>query len=314
MASAPFQRTRRIRSRTGTRQSHSTPWVYLSLLLLTCSTCSSTVKALRILLTNDDGLDQPGIQALRKRLQEDGHDVHVFAPANDRTGLSASVYLSVPFIPLAGQQTIVQAPPASAVVAGLTLMSQATSMTSGPPDVVLVGISDGFATGPQMLHASSVGAALTALGRGIPTITVSGLATAPDVTPEAYYQSVADFTARLLTQWLKAIPLAQIPTGYGLKVAYPALSPQNVSGVQLAVAGKDAPLSLGYEPSLTDPAFWQVSPVFNQEPLSPDGEAALVEAGYVSILPISNRLFLPERDFNVYYILTLRRMVMNMEP
>jgi 5'-nucleotidase len=334
MAPKELQRTSRIRSRSGPRcqfNSTTSSWVYLGLLFLTCTTCStSTVNALRILLSNDDGLDQPGIQALRSRLQQDGHDVHVYAPASDNTGLSASIFTSVPFTPLADQQTIVQAPPASAVLAGLSLMSMmqqqdafpadtgtgtsSSSTSMGLPDVVLVGISDGFATGPQMLHSSSVGAALTALGKGIPTITVSGLATAPDVTPDVYYQNVADFTARLLTEWFKAIPMGQIPPGSGLKVAYPALLPENVNGVQLAATGKDAPLSLGYEPSLSDPNFWQVAPVLNPNALSSDSEAAIVDAGYVSVLPISNSMFLPERAFHVPYILQLRRVVNTMEP
>ncbi|CAB9517090.1 nucleotidase SurE [Seminavis robusta] len=323
-------RVQRVAQRR-TRSSLMSVTFLLCLLLL--SSTSRTTSALRILLTNDDGLDKPGLQTLRRRLIQDGHDVFVYATAADRSGISASVQLSVPFVPLEDQQTIVVGPPATCVIAGLSLMNTTTTTTTasstadstttiatnfavGPPDVVIVGISDGFATGAQTLHSSSVGAALTAMGRGFPTIVVAGLSTNPTiVVQEVYYAYVADFTARLLTQWVATIPLEDMAPGAGLKVTYPPLQPEDVIGVQLAKNGDDAPLSFGYTPSTADPTLWQVSPVMNEdEQVDPDSETALVDAGYVSILPITSSFVLPERQFNVRYILTLRRMLRGVDP
>ena len=46
---------------------------------------------MRILVTNDDGVDSPGIHALAAALVDDGHDVFVVAPTDDRSGAGASI-------------------------------------------------------------------------------------------------------------------------------------------------------------------------------------------------------------------------------
>ena len=46
---------------------------------------------MRILVTNDDGVDSPGIHALAAALVDDGHDVLVVAPTDDRSGAGASI-------------------------------------------------------------------------------------------------------------------------------------------------------------------------------------------------------------------------------
>ena len=51
----------------------------------------TTVVGMRILVTNDDGVDSPGIHALAAALVADGHDVLVVAPTDDRSGAGASI-------------------------------------------------------------------------------------------------------------------------------------------------------------------------------------------------------------------------------
>jgi len=45
----------------------------------------------RILVTNDDGVDAPGIKPLAIALAADGHDVVVVAPTSDRSGSGAAI-------------------------------------------------------------------------------------------------------------------------------------------------------------------------------------------------------------------------------
>ena len=285
---------------------------------LLCLLCTSPpIAALRILLTNDDGLDKSGLQLLRTALLNDGHDVYTFAPANDRSGLSASVSLTVPYTDIGDRQVIITGPPATCVVAGIDIMEQnllGMDEAGARPDLVVVGISDGFPTGAQTLHASSVGAALTALGRGIPTLAVAALP--PSQETDAYYTRVADFTVRFITEWTTTFPIEEMTTGYGIKIAYPAIldDQRPVQGVALADHGRQAPLSLGYVQSPDNPLTYQIAPVFSEEPIDTDSESAIVDAGFVSVLPISSRYYVLERDFNVRYILTLRRMLRGLTP
>ena len=60
----------------------------ISLLAIGCAAAPVTTaaKPLRILLTNDDGYDAPGINTLQRHLLAAGHDVTLVAPLKDHSG------------------------------------------------------------------------------------------------------------------------------------------------------------------------------------------------------------------------------------
>jgi len=253
----------------------------------------------------------------------------VYAPPVDKTGLSASVQLQASYRNLGDNRTEVDAPPATCVIAGLSLMD---IDGIGPPDLVIVGISDGFATGSQTLHSSSVGAAMVALSRGVPALTISAIPTTDSI--DEYFEGVANFTVRLVEAWVSGNhtgPLSDTPLGYGLKVSYPGLPTANVSGVRTAQNGQTNPqssssgsdgnataFSLGYLPSANDPTIFQAAPVVVTDDQATivygASEESIIESGAVSVLPISSRFYLPASEFNVQFVLGIRRMVATLEP
>lgn len=133
---------------------------------------------MRVLVTNDDGVESPGILALARALHAAGHDVFVVAPASDLSGAGASIgplHRSEP-IPVAPRTwpelpdvsvLAIERPPATAVyLACLGAFGER-------PDIVASGINPGANTGHLILHSGTVGAALTAAGLGIPALAVS---------------------------------------------------------------------------------------------------------------------------------------------
>ena len=133
---------------------------------------------MRILVTNDDGVESPGIQALAAALAAAGHDLLVVAPSGERSGSGAAIGrlhrsgpmactdVEWPHLPGVTVHAI-DAPPAAAVYAGLL-------GAFGPgPDVVASGINPGANTGHLVLHSGTVGAALTAAALGVPALAVS---------------------------------------------------------------------------------------------------------------------------------------------
>ncbi|HEX4527880.1 MAG TPA: 5'/3'-nucleotidase SurE [Acidimicrobiia bacterium] len=133
---------------------------------------------MRILVTNDDGVDSPGIHALAAALVDDGHDVLVVAPIDDRSGAGASigrlhgggpppverrVWDELPDLPVHA----IDAPPATAVFAACL------GAFGDLPDLVASGINPGANTGHLVLHSGTVGATLTAAGYGVPGLAVS---------------------------------------------------------------------------------------------------------------------------------------------
>jgi 5'-nucleotidase len=127
----------------------------------------------RILVTNDDGIDSVGLHVLARRLAPLG-EVLIVAPDREYSGFSAALgtlHLLQPEvqqceIPGVGESWAVTGPPALCVYF-------ARLGAFGDVDVVVSGINPGVNTGRAIYHSGTVGAALTARNGGIPAIAVS---------------------------------------------------------------------------------------------------------------------------------------------
>ena len=133
---------------------------------------------MRVLVTNDDGVEAPGLRALACAIADVGHDVVVVAPAGERSGSGAAIGRlhrsgPIPWTPVVWPDRpgisvhAHEAPPAATVYAGCM-------GAFGPaPDVVASGVNPGMNYGHLVLHSGTVGAALTARELGIPAVAVS---------------------------------------------------------------------------------------------------------------------------------------------
>ena len=132
---------------------------------------------MRILVTNDDGIDSPGIQELARQIERAGHDVVVVAPDHNASGTGAALgALSaddpVPISSrriegLDGEGYALGGAPALCVLAGHL-------EAFGPrPDAVVSGINAGLNTGRSALHSGTIGAALAGQNFGFRSLAVS---------------------------------------------------------------------------------------------------------------------------------------------
>lgn len=121
----------------------------------------------RVLVTNDDGIDAPGLAALARAAVRAGHDVTVAAPAKQSSGSSASIVapnengkIDVKRRDLAGLVGV----PAFSVHSGpgLIVLIAAHGAFGEPAELVLSGVNHGANVGRAILHSGTVGAALTA--------------------------------------------------------------------------------------------------------------------------------------------------------
>jgi 5'-nucleotidase len=151
-----------------------TPTLALTVALLAASVASAAPPApLRVLVTNDDGVGAPGIDALVQQLAANPNlDVTVIAPAANQSGTGDSFStgpLNVTPSSTAG------AFPATAV-AGFPADSVLYGVLHGlaqPPDLVVSGVNFGQNVGQVVNLSGTVGAALWAARLGIPAIAVS---------------------------------------------------------------------------------------------------------------------------------------------
>ena len=140
----------------------------------TAEASSKKPETLRILVTNDDGVGAPGINATVQALTSlPNTKVTVVAPLTNQSGTGAKV--------TAGTLTVTDATTASGYPAKAVAGYPADTIIwaiddhgiSESPNLVVSGINFGENIGPLASLSGTVGAAQTALARGIPALAVS---------------------------------------------------------------------------------------------------------------------------------------------
>lgn len=120
----------------------------------------------RVLVTNDDGIDAPGLHVLARAAREAGLDVTVAAPARQSSGASASIVAAEEDGRIAIEARSIDGLEGVACFAvrggpGLIALIAAHGAFGDPADLVLSGVNHGANVGRAILHSGTVGAALT---------------------------------------------------------------------------------------------------------------------------------------------------------
>ena len=129
-------------------------------------------QVLRVLVTNDDGVQAPGIAVLVDALRAlPNTQVTVVAPSQNRSGSGGKV--TDGSVSASGATTLGGYP--ATAVDGFPADAVAVALgESGPqPDVVVSGVNDGANLGPLTAVSGTVGAARAAAQAGIPALAVS---------------------------------------------------------------------------------------------------------------------------------------------
>ena len=177
---------------------------------------------MRVLVTNDDGINSPGIHALADALREIA-EVVIVAPDRDRSGASHSVTLSRPLYVnhLAEDIISVQGTPTDCV--HLAMMGLLDKL----PDMVVSGINAGFNLGDDVIYSGTVGAALEGRFLGLPSIAVS-------LARDSKHLQTAAIVARRLVHHLKAHLLREVNT---LNVNVPDVLIEDIGGYDVTRLG-----------------------------------------------------------------------------
>ncbi|MBY4732624.1 5'/3'-nucleotidase SurE [Cupriavidus pauculus] len=124
----------------------------------------------RVLLTNDDGIDAPGLRALEDVAAALAREVWIVAPEHDQSGTSHSISLHAPLrIAAHGERRFgISGTPGDCVV-----MAARQIMRDTPPDLILSGINRGGNLGLETVFSGTVGAAMTGMLLGIRSIALS---------------------------------------------------------------------------------------------------------------------------------------------
>lgn len=232
--------------------------------------------SVRILVSNDDGIGAPGLEALAAALRRLGR-VFVCAPESTRSGSSSGLTIHEPLqVQRRGAGCwSVRGNPADAVKIALR------ELLPSPPDLVVSGINDGLNCGVNILYSGTVAAALEGVQYGIPSFAVS-----------RRYSGRRDFgrEARLAARLVRWLYDLRPREAAAFNINFPGGPPKGI----LATAAEPAPYRDRYH-RRRDPRgriyYWLTGGPPRR--LRVDGHATdewAVSRGYVSVTPLRRDL------------------------
>ncbi|WP_299953198.1 5'/3'-nucleotidase SurE [uncultured Roseobacter sp.] len=243
---------------------------------------------MRILITNDDGINAPGLEvlhAIATELAGAGGEVWTVAPAFEQSGVGHCISYTHPMMisEFGPRRYAAEGSPADCVLAGLHDV-----MKDAPPDLVLSGVNRGNNSAENTLYSGTIGGAMEAALQGLPAIALSqyyGPGNAKTANPfEAAAQHGADVVRRILAR------TPEENGGYRLfyNVNFPPVTGADVKGIRLSIQGMRPGTGFSTEPHLSPSGrrFLWIRGGNQQIATAPGSDAADNLEGYVSVTPM----------------------------
>jgi 5'-nucleotidase len=235
---------------------------------------------MRILITNDDGIDSPGIAALVEALCVD-HEPFVVAPSENRSGVSHAIttYEAITVQRRDDARVLSYAcsgTPADCVFLGATVLSAL-------PDLVVSGINHGPNLADDVNYSGTVAGAIEGALLDIPAIAVS-LAVEHDSSEERHWAAAAEMMRRCIERifetpreplhyWNLNVPNLPLDAGRGVMLT--KLGRKKICG---RVIGEEHEGSTRYFRAWESP--------FETDRDTEGTDIAAVHAGYASLTPL----------------------------
>lgn len=231
----------------------------------------------RILVSNDDGIDAPGIKLLEKIARGLSDDVWIVAPELEQSGASHSLTTRRPLrlTEVSSRRYAVDGTPTDCV-----LLAVKRLLRNRLPDLVLSGINAGSNVGEDLTYSGTVAAAMEATLLGIPAIALSQDFRDGQPIPWETAEALGpDAIRRLLRLPWPATTL--------FNINFPAVPPAQANGFAVTNQGKRAiadNLHEGVDPR-GRPYYW-IGPVREAGGAEPGTDVAALTDNKVSITPI----------------------------
>jgi len=230
---------------------------------------------MHVLVSNDDGVDAPGIRILAARLREDA-EVTVVAPDRDRSGASNSLTLDQPVrVHRIDERTYrVAGTPTDCVHLALA------GMLEHEPDIVVSGINNSANLGDDVIYSGTVAAAMEGRFLGLPAIAVSLVSR--DHVGEHYATA-----ARAAAEIMQRLSVDPLPADTILNVNVPDRPWEELEGFEVSRLGhrhRAEPCIPQLDPR-GRPVWW-IGPAGREQDAGPGTDFHAVRRGFISITPL----------------------------
>jgi len=184
---------------------------------------------MRILLTNDDGIDAEGFVALRNIAAALSDDVWACAPEIEQSGASRGITLTDPLRArrVDARSWAVSGTPTDCVVLALT------DLLDRKPDLILSGVNRGHNIGEDVTFSGTVAGALQGMHFGVPSVALSQSLTRFHDEVVARYDTAERYAPGIIQRLVQA----GWPRDVVMNVNFPAVGPDEVAGVEVTVQG-----------------------------------------------------------------------------
>lgn len=235
---------------------------------------------MRILLTNDDGIDSPGLHALREIANQLSDDVWVVAPETNQSGASHSLSLHEPLRmrQVDDRAFAVRGTPTDSVIMGVRHI-----LKDKTPDLVLSGINRGANMAEDVTYSGTIAGAFEGTILGIRSIALSqafGFEGGRSVRWETALAHAPGLLRKLLA-------LEWAPSSV-MNINFPDREPDNVAGTMVTTQGRRDPGLLNIDErhdTWGNPYYWLAFE--RRRSKAKEGtDLAAVYTGYISVTPL----------------------------
>lgn len=243
---------------------------------------------MRILITNDDGINAPGLEVLTEIAAEiagPGGEVWTVAPAFEQSGVGHCISYTHPMMiaELGPRRFAAEGSPADCVLAALYDV-----MAGARPDLVLSGVNRGNNAAENVLYSGTIGGAMEAALQGVPAIALSQfMGRETEVLDDSFQASRVHGAAVVRAILEKGLwDWADYRLFYN--VNFPPVGAAAVKGTRVAAQGFRRDTAFSVEPHLSPSGrrFLWIRGGAQHLPTLPGTDAAVNLQGYISVTPM----------------------------
>ncbi len=243
---------------------------------------------MRILITNDDGINAPGLEVLTAIAEEiagPGGEVWTVAPAFEQSGVGHCISYTHPMMiaQLGPRRFAAEGSPADCVLAALYDVFQGAR-----PDLVLSGVNRGNNAAENVLYSGTIGGAMEAALQGVPAIALSQFMGRETEALDNPFESALVHGAGVVRALLDRGLWSGDDYRIFYNVNFPPVGAAATRGTKVAAQGfrRDTAFSTEPHQSPSGKKFLWIKGGPQHSPTLPGTDAAVNLEGYISVTPM----------------------------
>lgn len=185
---------------------------------------------MRILCTNDDGINAPGLKVIEEIARALSDDVWIVAPELDQSGVSHSLSLNDPLRlrEVSPRHFAVRGTPTDCVIMGARHV-----LGDKLPDLVLSGVNKGRNVAEDVVYSGTIAGALEGTILGFPSFALS-----QEFSIETRNAPLWETALKFGPDIIRKVMAAGVPRNTVINVNFPSCMPDDVKGIRITRQGK----------------------------------------------------------------------------